>query len=81
MCGGQLCREFIRARFIKNTSYASKIPVFKKLQILCNMFFKYSLLSTLLTSAAHFSHASHLPHWVTSLPSIKKPLLDDKNEI
>lgn len=47
----------------------------KKFQMLRDLLFKYSLLSSLPTLAAHFSCGPHLSHWVTSLPSSKKLLL------
>lgn len=72
---GQLCREMSKARLIRKHFTLSN-PVFKNLQILGSFLVKHSLPPTLPTSAAQFSHAPHPSHWVTSLPSSKKLLLE-----
>lgn len=66
----------VRRRARQKTLSAFKLPVFKMLQILGSLLFKPNLPPTLPTSAAQFSHAPHLSHWVTSLPPSKKPLLE-----
>lgn len=73
---GQLCREMSKARLIRKHFILSSCLSLKISKFWAASLSKHSLPLTLPTSAAQFSHAPHPSHWVTSLPSSKKPLLE-----